>query len=328
MSYTDTESEENNTKTENEQQSIGEESTSEDDQNSEVWMSFVKITYHIKSTAKKAEVLNHTQICQNYDVEFTSNNLLHKHLITCKGSRKWKQRTCKTSVSNKVISENKKKNSVWGQFDVGKINKSYIIKFSAPMLKTWELSFWSWPYLTMRISFTARAEVISICTDTRSTMLLIDQKFMMQHISNTGNLIQKLVVSISVQELEAVCYLCADWLLIEMFLTETVKSKIVVTKISREIHVVKDLKANILLRMNILISEEVIIDLLSQTLKLTKVKEIKILIQIKIKNNVNVNYIVRVKKQTVVPLKSVGQVPIWLAEKHQVLSNHNFLFKL
>ena len=112
-----------------------------------------------------------------------------------------------------------------------------------------------------------------------------------------------------------------------MFLTGTVKSKTVVTKIFREIHVVEDLKANILLRMNILISEEVIIDLLSQTLKLTKVKEIEIPIQIKTKNNVNVNHIIRVEKQTVVSLKSVGQILIQLTEKHQVLSNHNFLFK-
>ena len=95
-----------------------------------------------------------------------------------------------------------------------------------------------------------------------------------------------------------------------MFLTGTVKGEMIVAKIFREIHVVEDLKANILLRMNILISEEVIIDLLSQTLKLTKVKEIKILIQIKIKNNVNVNHIVRVEKQTVISSKSVGQVLI------------------
>ena len=75
-------------------------------------MSFVEIVYYVKSTAKKAEVLNHTQICQNYDAEFTLNNLLHKHLIICKESRKQKQRTHKTSVSNEVISENEKKNSV------------------------------------------------------------------------------------------------------------------------------------------------------------------------------------------------------------------------
>ena len=112
-----------------------------------------------------------------------------------------------------------------------------------------------------------------------------------------------------------------------MFLTKIVKSEMIVTKIFREIHIVKDLKANILLRINILILEEVIIDLLSQTLKLTKIKEIKISIQIKIKNNVNVNCIIRVKKQTVILLKSVGQILIQLTEKHQVLSNHNFLFK-
>ena len=328
LSYTDTESGGDNTETKNEQQSIGEESTGEDDQNSGVWTGFVKIVYHTKPTAKKAEVLNHTQICQNCDAEFTSNNLLHKHLITCKESRKQKQRTHKLSVSNKVISENKKENSVQGQFDVGKINKSHIIESSAPMLKTWGLSFQSWHYLTMRVLFTARAEVILICADTGCTMSLIDWKFMMQHISNAGNLIWKLVVPIPVWGLRVVHHLCTDWLLIKMFLTGTVKGKTVVTKIFREIHVVEDLKANILLRMNILISEEVIIDLLSQTLKLTKAEGIKIPIQIKVKDNVNVNHIIRVKKQTVVPLKSVGQVLIQLAGKHQVLSNHNFLFEL
>ena len=112
LSYTDTELEGDNTKTENKQQSIDKESTGKDNQNSEVWIDFIKIAYHIKSTAKKVEVLNHTQICQNCDVKFASNNLLHKHLIICKESRKWKQRTYKLSVSNKVILKNKKKNSV------------------------------------------------------------------------------------------------------------------------------------------------------------------------------------------------------------------------
>ena len=70
LSYTDTESEEDNTETENEQQSIDKESTDKDDQNSGVWTGFVKITYHVKPTAKKVKVLNHTQICQNYDAEF------------------------------------------------------------------------------------------------------------------------------------------------------------------------------------------------------------------------------------------------------------------
>ena len=140
MSYTDTESEENNTEIKNKQQSIGEESTGKDDQNSGVWISFIKITYHIKSTAKKVEVLNHTQICQNYDAKFTLNNLLHKHLIACKESKKQKQRTHKLLVSNEIILKNKKKNSVWGQFNIEKINKSYIIESLITMLETWGLS--------------------------------------------------------------------------------------------------------------------------------------------------------------------------------------------
>ena len=143
LSYINTKSEENNIKTKNEQQSIDKESTGKDDHNSGVWTGFIKIMYHTKSTAKKVEVLNHTQICQNCDAEFTLNNLLHKHLIICKGSRKWKQRTHKLSVSNKIILKNKKKNSVQDQFNIEKINKSHIIKSSAPILETQGLSFQS-----------------------------------------------------------------------------------------------------------------------------------------------------------------------------------------
>ena len=111
-SYTDTEPGGDNTETENEQQPIGEGSTGEDDQNSGVWTGFVEIAYHAKPTAKKAEVLNRTQICQNCDAEFALNNLLHKHLVACKGSRKRKQRTRKPPVPNEVIPENEKENPV------------------------------------------------------------------------------------------------------------------------------------------------------------------------------------------------------------------------
>ena len=59
---------------------------------------------------------------------------------------------------------------------------------------------------------------------------------------------------------------------------EKIYDKVVIVKILQKIYIIKNLKVNILLNINILILEEVIINLLNQVLKFTKVKNIKLLI--------------------------------------------------
>ena len=74
-----------------------------------------------------------------------------------------------------------------------------------------------------------------------------------------------------------------------MFIKEKVYNKVVIVKISQKIHIIKNLKVNILLNMNILVLKEAIINLLNQVLKFIKVKDIEISVQVKIKDNINVN---------------------------------------
>ena len=59
-------------------------------------------------------------------------------------------------------------------------------------------------------------------------------------------------------------------------------------KFSHEVHIVKNLKVKLLISMNILATEEVIINLQDKTLMLEKCRNVKALIQITAKDNVRV----------------------------------------
>ena len=112
-----------------------------------------------------------------------------------------------------------------------------------------------------------------------------------------------------------------------MFIKEKIYNKVTIVKILQKIYIIKNLKVNILLSINILVLEEAIINLLNQVLKISKVKDIKILIQVKIKDNININQFICVKKLIVISAKSIKQVSIQLIEKNQILLNRDFLFK-
>lgn len=111
-----------------------------------------------------------------------------------------------------------------------------------------------------------------------------------------------------------------------MFFAGTTDKGEAPAKISREVHIVDELRANMLLGMDILVPEGAVIDLTNNILTLSKSEGIHIPVLVSPKDPINVNQLVRIEKPTVIPPRSLAQVPIRLVGK-QRLPARDFLFE-
>ena len=183
--------------------------------------------------------------CHHCSQEFESNNLLHKHLTGCKVKKGQNRRSLMKSESAKT--------------DQTSVFDTVIITLTSKEGKNDELSFRSWHYCTVNISFTVLRIVTSVCIDTDCTMTLINRSFIWEHLPWVQ--FKKLMYVILIYRIRSSCYFCSEWVKVNFFLTEEMTSEPVTVKFSHEVHIVENLKVKLLISMNILATEEVIINL-------------------------------------------------------------------
>ena len=122
-------------------------------------------------------------------------------------------------------------------------------------------------------------------------MTLIDRQFLREQVSDM--IIHCMLLFISVQELEVIIHQSAQYAKMNIYLSERSDCTAVV---SQEIHIVKNLKAKLLISMNILVSEDIIMNLLRKFTIIGSCDNIEILLTIITKLTNQVNYTILVKQ--------------------------------
>ena len=74
--------------------------------------------------------------------------------------------------------------------------------------------------------------------------------------------------SIIVYEIDEVRYISSEYIKVNIFLIDKLEGKFLIIKISRDIHLIKDLDLKILIEMNILELKDAIIDIFAERLRL------------------------------------------------------------
>lgn len=97
-------------------------------------------------------------------------------------------------------------------------------------------------------------------------------------------------------------------------------------KFIRDIHVVDNLKANILIDMDIFGPEGVVIDLSHQRVIFTNCDGVSIPVQIIVRDNVRIRRVVRIEKRYIISVKSTGTVVVLFRGKGFLL-DRDFLFE-
>ena len=125
---------------------------------------------------------------------------------------------------------------------------------------------------------------------------------------------------ISVQELNVIIHQFSQYIKINIYLSETNCTVIIIWKI----HIVKNLKTKMFIEMNILVSEDIIMNLSYKIAVIGSCQNIEISLTIIIKSTNQINHIILFKQCTVVSSHSNLAVKIFHLDLSQ---NQDFLFK-
>ena len=294
------------------------------DPNEEVDVGFVSISYH--ATVGK---MGEKPACRRCHEEFPSNNQLHKHLKT---------RTCQRKASGKK-SESQKLTSI-PSTDATGISKTIpvlksqnsptagdleLIESTASSSPSNGMAFRSWHYLTGLFSLSQEAVPEPGCLDTGCPMSMADRLFLKRLMPSYK--IEKHEAPITLRGIGTNRYSTNEWTTVSFFMKgKTPEGKPVMIKFTHDIHVVDNLKANLLVGMDILGPEGVIIDLPNESVIFSRCGNVSVPVQATARDNVRIRRVVRSEKRQIVPPKSTGTVQVALKGKGP-LPDRDFMFE-
>ena len=173
-------------------------------------------------------------VCRGCQAEFKSNNLLHKHI---------RARECvpKASAADDPAAYH------------GSVE---IIPSTAPITDLGTgFGFRNYHFLTLFVALSAVAMAISVCMDSGCSVTLIDRAFLREQAPDIH--VRTMASPISVRGIGTNHHSTSEYVLLDMYLPGRHNSKEVRAKITREAHIVDDLKAKMLLGTDIIGPEKI-----------------------------------------------------------------------
>ena len=206
-------------------------------------------------------------LCHICHSEFLLNNHLHKHIQKdCTKAKLMKT----TSVLMKITSMMKA--------------RSIYIKFTVIEAIHNDYEFWEWWYITVKAQLTHNREISSVYLNTECTMILINQQFLKNKMLNIA--ILQMLSLITVQELSSNTHESSEFTVIDLYLSDK-NRKIAV--IFCEIHLVENLKAHMLIRIDILTSEKISLNLTERKVTIESCDNIEIFLTITMRSINQIN---------------------------------------
>ena len=141
-------------------------------------------------------------VCSRCNVNFTSENALHKHILKCVTKLKlvWKE-----SVS------------------INFAKSDQIIKSKTLVSMTKKFEFRIWNYATVKAQISQWESVHNMCINSECTMSLINQKFLMENVSNV--IIKKVNTSLTVRDISSVSHNAEEFVLLSIYIKECLNRK-------------------------------------------------------------------------------------------------------
>ena len=292
----------------------------------EVDVGFVSIAYHV-TTSKMGD----SPVCRKCQKEFSSNNQLHAHL---------KEKSCRRTAPSKNTGKIPREKNPMLDLPLEESiqtskkmllekasvpEKLELIESAAPANPNNGMTFRSWHYLTGLFSLSLEAPPESGCLDTGCPMSMGDRVFLKRLVPSFST--KKHTAPITLRGIGSNRHSTDEWITLSFFMKgETPEGKPVMIKFTRDIHVVDNLKANLLIGMDILGPEGVVIDLPQEKVILTKCGNVAVPVQATARDNVRIRRIVRSERHQVIPPKSTGSIAVSLRGKDP-LPDRDFLFE-
>ena len=248
-----------------------------------------------------------THKCQLCNANYSSKNKLFKHFrINC-----WQQSINHVSIIN--------------EFTSNQSTNRQLIEFSAQIIINDEQRFRECHYAVIKIKSSINFEMlIDVCLNIDCFMTITDRKILQQHFSNS--VIKQLSSSISMRNIDNIMHHIFDYAVLTLYHDDQLIDKIdVIDKFQIEIHLIDDLKINILIDNDVLIAQQIKLNLAQQIVQLDSCQNHVVLINVLVKQKIEVKRIIRVKNIVIVSIKIIINVSMSYNEDLSI--DRDFLFE-
>ncbi len=160
--------------------------------------------------------------------------------------------------------------------------------------------------------------------DIECAMSLMNTKYLISTLSKA--IITKMSALINVRDINNALHQSSSYVMLDLYLDDITIERKARDHIRREFHLVNELKCKLLMRLNIMISEKMIINLTNKSLITFTCENLTIFIKINSKSNLRIRRIVHSKKSIVISSNSIVSIFTYLRRK-RLSANRDFLFE-
>ncbi len=203
------------------------------------------------------------------------------------------------------------------------IDNLNIIEFDTTIVVDIKLVFRLYYYATMFFEFVRYSIIYFICVDSKCTMSLIDYQFLKK--LDLERLLKKVNALILIRKVNIEKHFTNNYLIINIYIKSYVNRKSAITYICQEIYAVNYLRAKMLLKINVIISKQMIVNLNNKKLTINNCRELTINLEITTRNNIWVRRVLKASKKIIIDVKTITRVFVYSS---QSLLNKDYLFEL
>ncbi len=157
-------------------------------------------------------------------------------------------------------------------------------------------------------------------------MTIIDRTFLKANRPDCE--IYRTDISLSLRGIDSKTYQSNEYVVIPFYIPGYIDGEIQLIEIIAEVHIVDHLKTKILIDIDLIDTEEMIIDFIHRSLTFGDVLNFRTDIHVHAKDNVKIQRIIKVAKDAVFPSRSVIEMSIKMKEDSEPLTNNrDYLFK-
>ena len=124
--------------------------------------------------------------------------------------------------------------------------------------------FRDWSYARIHVTLSSTVDVESVCLDIDAEIALCDRQFFKKQASNV--FIRIMITFISIRELDVDKHMTIEYVILSMYFSNQKNDVTVRTKITREMHLIDNLKTNMLLSNDVIESEKIDVNISNKSI--------------------------------------------------------------
>ena len=265
-----------------------------------------------------ASMMSAIHVCQKCSTKFIFKNKLFKHLrVEC-----WQfdaKSNAKFDANHVSVTSNAEKSIVVD------VNDFQLVEFIVTSITDNDYVFRKSHYVTTLIKETRDEKIVSCCLNIECSFTVENRIYVKRTFFSTS--IRQLIVSLSVRDIDNNIHNFSEYVVVDLFMNDhvvkTEKKNSATNRFSAEIHIVDELKINLLIDNDVFNAQRVSLDLKIQIATLISCSNLEIFIDITAKKNADQRRTIRFKINFKISAEVIVQMSI---SYHDSLSNDRDFF--